>query len=148
MTHNVLMSQTSTLTPPLRASIINFTSSLILSTFQEDIQAHKDRITELIRENTNRLDQLNMLIGERRNYEKQLDSRQKNLVSGKLCGDHNIKQWILSIFDKLCNIISPLCLFFGHFAIGLYHELAILEWDRGWGNRIEYWQPSYVPLKQ
>ena len=34
------------------------------------------------------------------------------------------------------------------FPINLFHDLAILEWDRGWGNNIEYWQPSYVPLKQ
>ena len=49
--------------------------------FQEKITEAKDRITELIRENTNRLDQLNMLLGEKRGYEKALDSRQKDLVS-------------------------------------------------------------------
>ncbi len=52
-----------------------------LSYFQEKISDSKDHITELIRENTNRLDQLNMLLGEKRDYETQLDSRQKNLVS-------------------------------------------------------------------
>ena len=28
--------------------------------------------------------------------------------------------------------------------ISLFHELAILKWDRGWENNIEYWQPSYM----
>ena len=44
-------------------------------------------------------------------------------------------EWLLNVGEKL-------------FIISLYHELANLEWDRGWGNRIEYWQQSYVPLKQ
>ena len=41
----------------------------------------RDFITQLIRENTQRLDQLNMLLCERKDLEVALDSRQKNLVS-------------------------------------------------------------------
>ncbi|ELU09473.1 hypothetical protein CAPTEDRAFT_174833 [Capitella teleta] len=52
-----------------------------LKEWDEKIAEHKDHITNLVRENTNRLDQLNMLVGERRDYEVQLDSRQKNLGS-------------------------------------------------------------------
>jgi hypothetical protein len=48
---------------------------------QDKIARRKDRITDLIRENTNRLEQLNMLLGEKKDYEGELDSRQKNLVS-------------------------------------------------------------------
>ena len=47
---------------------------------QDKIRLAKDQITSMIRENTNRLDQLNMLLGEQKDFEKQLDSRQKNLV--------------------------------------------------------------------
>lgn len=48
--------------------------------FQEKIHNAKDRITDLIRENTDKLDQLSMLLGEKKTYEKALDARQKNLV--------------------------------------------------------------------
>ena len=45
------------------------------------IEAKKARITELIEENTLRLRQLTMLVGENKNLEKALDARQTNLVS-------------------------------------------------------------------
>lgn len=47
---------------------------------QERIQAAKDRITELIRENTRLLEQYNVLSNEKKGYEVDLDYRQKNLV--------------------------------------------------------------------
>jgi hypothetical protein len=56
---------------------------------QDRIYEHKDQITALVRENTNRLDQLNMLLGERKDFEGQLDSRQKNLVSSSLLSSIN-----------------------------------------------------------
>ncbi|XP_038057956.1 cilia- and flagella-associated protein 44-like isoform X2 [Patiria miniata] len=43
------------------------------------IEAKKARITELIEENTLRLQQLTMLVGENKNLEKALDARQTNL---------------------------------------------------------------------
>ncbi len=49
--------------------------------FQTRLGSARDRITQLIRENTDRLDQLNMLFSEKRTYHVQLDARQKNLVS-------------------------------------------------------------------
>ena len=47
---------------------------------QAKLQEKKEEITDLIRENTRRLQQLNMLLGERKTFEHSLDSRQKNLV--------------------------------------------------------------------
>lgn len=42
--------------------------------------AAKDDMTSLIRQNTAVLNQLTMLYGEKKHYEKDLDARQKNLV--------------------------------------------------------------------
>lgn len=53
--------------------------------FQEKIKDKKNKITLLIRDNTNRLDQLNLLMNEQKQFEKSLDSRQKNLVCMLLC---------------------------------------------------------------
>lgn len=47
---------------------------------QEKIRKKKDRITELIRENTNRIETLNMMQSEKRDLQTQLDSKQKRLV--------------------------------------------------------------------
>ncbi|CAH1796965.1 unnamed protein product [Owenia fusiformis] len=51
--------------------------------WMEKIKAKKNHITELIRENTNRLEQLTMLLGEKRELESGLDSRQKSLLAIK-----------------------------------------------------------------
>ncbi|KAI0234101.1 Cilia- and flagella-associated protein 44, partial [Lamellibrachia satsuma] len=45
------------------------------------IEDAKDEITRLIQENTDKLDQMNMLIVEKKSYEKDLDARQKALGS-------------------------------------------------------------------
>ena len=50
---------------------------LLRQTYIEDA---KDEITRLIQENTDKLDQMNMLIVEKKSYEKDLDARQKALV--------------------------------------------------------------------
>merc|ERR1711894_552913 len=57
------------------------TCSNEISVWEEKIQEAKDHITLLIRENTDKLDQLNMLLGEKKSFEGDLDSRQKNLGS-------------------------------------------------------------------
>lgn len=49
--------------------------------WQEKLREASDYITQLVRENTQRLEQLNMLLCERKDFETALDSRQKNLVS-------------------------------------------------------------------
>ena len=49
--------------------------------FQEKIVDSKDVITNLIRDNTQLLDQLNMLLGQKKEFQVSLDARQKNLVS-------------------------------------------------------------------
>ena len=64
--------------PALRGCVTSYYCTWIC--LQDRIAAAKDDITERIRENTNRLDQLNMLLTEKRDYEKSLDSRQKNVV--------------------------------------------------------------------
>ena len=48
--------------------------------FQTYIEDAKDEITKLIQENTEKLDQMNMLIVEKKSYEKDLNARQKSLV--------------------------------------------------------------------
>ena len=48
---------------------------------QSKIQAKKARITELTQENTERLRQLTLLVGENKTLEKALDTRQTSLVS-------------------------------------------------------------------
>ena len=48
---------------------------------QEKIAEKKNRITELIRENTKRLNQLSLLVNDKKFSEGALNSRQKNLVS-------------------------------------------------------------------
>ncbi|XP_022090775.1 cilia- and flagella-associated protein 44-like isoform X2 [Acanthaster planci] len=50
-----------------------------LQKWDSKIEAKKARITELIEENTLRLQQLTMLVGENKNLEKALDARQTNL---------------------------------------------------------------------
>ena len=50
---------------------------LLIQTYIEDA---KDEITKLIQENTEKLDQMNMLIVEKKSYEKDLNARQKSLV--------------------------------------------------------------------
>lgn len=62
----------------LTIHLLNFGNALFK---QDKIGSAKDNITDLIKENTNKLDQLNMLLGEKKEYEKELDSRQKNLVT-------------------------------------------------------------------
>ncbi len=78
--------------------------SLTYRTFslQERLTDAKDRITELVRENTNRLDQLNMLFGEKKVYQVQLDSRQKNLVSWKF--NANILLKIILTITRLFGV--------------------------------------------
>ncbi|XP_077985504.1 cilia- and flagella-associated protein 44-like isoform X2 [Glandiceps talaboti] len=46
---------------------------------QEKIEAKKARITALTRDNTDKIEQLTLLLGESKELETQLDSRQKNL---------------------------------------------------------------------
>jgi hypothetical protein len=48
---------------------------------QGKIAEYRDDITEAIRDNTKRLDQLGMLVEENRDYMHGLDKRQKNLVT-------------------------------------------------------------------
>ena len=52
--------------------------------FQGKIEATKARITELTQENTERLRQLTLLVGENKTLEKALDTRQTSLVSWNL----------------------------------------------------------------
>ncbi|XP_062616211.1 cilia- and flagella-associated protein 44-like [Saccostrea cucullata] len=49
-----------------------------LEVWDEKIAEKKAKITALIRDNTNRLDQLCLLLNEKKSYESELDSRQKN----------------------------------------------------------------------
>lgn len=53
---------------------------------QEKIAEKKAKITALIRDNTNRLDQLCILLNEKKSFEGELDSRQKSSVSVIICG--------------------------------------------------------------
>ena len=54
---------------------------ILCSHLQEELNDKRNRITYLIRMNTQRLQQLNMLMTEKGELEKSLDSRQRNLVS-------------------------------------------------------------------
>lgn len=53
-----------------------------LSSWDDRIQDTKDEIIQAIRENTDRMDQMNMLKDERRQYEKDLNHRQKHMGGG------------------------------------------------------------------
>ena len=48
--------------------------------FQKKIDAYKAKLTQVTRENTQRLDTYTVLLQEKKELEHQLDSRQKNLV--------------------------------------------------------------------
>lgn len=66
---------------------------------QERIQAAKDRITELIRENTRLLEQYNVLSNEKKGYEVDLDYRQKNLVIIDFAADYLINKQLYKQYD-------------------------------------------------
>jgi len=52
---------------------------------QRRIREAKEELTAEIRLNTERVSQLTTLLREREQYEKNLDARQKNVVSSHLC---------------------------------------------------------------
>ena len=58
-----------------------FYSYKLLISLQEKITERKSEITDLIRENTKRLNNLSHLLDNKHNSEGSLDSRQKSLVS-------------------------------------------------------------------
>lgn len=57
--------------------------AILLHSPQEKIRRRKDRITDLIRENTNIIETLNMMQTEKRDLQLQLDSKQKSLVGSQ-----------------------------------------------------------------
>ncbi|XP_033641081.1 cilia- and flagella-associated protein 44-like isoform X3 [Asterias rubens] len=63
-----------------------FTNADELQKWESKIDAKKARITELIEDNTMRLQQLTMLVGDNKNLEKTLDARQTNLTEGPRSG--------------------------------------------------------------
>ncbi|KAK7499820.1 hypothetical protein BaRGS_00008911 [Batillaria attramentaria] len=50
-----------------------------LQKYDEEISGRREHITSLIRDNTQRLEQLGMLVAEHKEYQRSLDKRQKNL---------------------------------------------------------------------
>ncbi|XP_074652110.1 cilia- and flagella-associated protein 44-like isoform X2 [Tubulanus polymorphus] len=82
-----------------------------IAKWEDKIGVKKDRITDLIRENTNRLEQLNMLLGEKKDYEGELDSRQKNLggeYSGSRKADIHERQRLIQLVQLQAQEIEAL----------------------------------------
>ena len=48
--------------------------------YDDSIAEHQDRITELIRENTRKTEQLNFLLNDKRSLEDELENKTKHLV--------------------------------------------------------------------
>ncbi|XP_064651335.1 cilia- and flagella-associated protein 44-like isoform X2 [Lineus longissimus] len=93
----------------LRQSETECAAEMVL--WEEKIERRKDRITDLIRENTNRLEQLNMLLGEKKDYEGELDSRQKNLgteFSGSRKADIHERQRLIQLVQLQAQEIEAL----------------------------------------
>ncbi|CAG2237888.1 CFAP44 [Mytilus edulis] len=79
--------------------------------WDEKIKDKKNKITLLIRDNTNRLDQLNLLMNEQKQFEKSLDSRQKNLgeeYSGIRKADVHEKQRLIQLVQLQAQEIDAL----------------------------------------
>ncbi|XP_048254045.1 cilia- and flagella-associated protein 44-like isoform X2 [Haliotis rufescens] len=75
------------------------------------IAEKRSRITDLIRDNTNRLEQLNMLMMEKKDLEASLDSRQKNLgeeYTGQRKADLNEKQRLIQLVQLQAQEIDAL----------------------------------------
>ena len=79
--------------------------------WDDKIKDKKIRITSLIRDNTNRLDQLCVLMNEQKQFEKSLDSRQKNLgeeYSGARKADVHEKQRLIQLVQLQAQEIDAL----------------------------------------
>ncbi|XP_046572732.1 cilia- and flagella-associated protein 44-like isoform X2 [Haliotis rubra] len=82
-----------------------------LTQWDKLIAEKRSRITELIRDNTNRLEQLNMLMTEKKDFESSLDSRQKNLgeeYTGQRKADLNEKQRLIQLVQLQAQEIDAL----------------------------------------
>ena len=55
---------------------------LFFQAYDDSIAEHQDRITELIRENTRKTEQLNFLLNDKRSLEDELENKTKHLVRG------------------------------------------------------------------
>ena len=55
-----------------------------ISQWEIAIQQHKENITMLTRDNTRRIQQMTMLLGEQKNIEEALEAKQKKLVSSRV----------------------------------------------------------------
>lgn len=79
--------------------------------WDEKIREKKNRITELIKDNTHKLDQLNLLLGEKKSFENSLDGRQKNLgeeYSGARKSDVREKQRLIQLVQLQAQEIDAL----------------------------------------
>ncbi|KAK3107014.1 hypothetical protein FSP39_005065 [Pinctada imbricata] len=79
--------------------------------WNEKIAEKKERITAKIKDNTNRLDQLCMLLNEKKEFEAHLDSRQKNSgeeFSGARKADIREKQRLIQLVQLQAQEIDAL----------------------------------------
>ncbi|XP_078590601.1 cilia- and flagella-associated protein 44-like isoform X5 [Branchiostoma floridae x Branchiostoma japonicum] len=86
-------------------------SAANLAKWGERVQMERDRITELTRNNTQLLDQLNLLLGERKELETALDARQKNLggeYQGNRRADMRERQRLIQLVQLQAQEIEAL----------------------------------------
>ncbi|CAH1262544.1 CFAP44 [Branchiostoma lanceolatum] len=86
-------------------------SAANLAKWGERVQMERDRITELTRNNTQLLDQLNLLLGERKELETSLDARQKNLggeYQGNRRADMRERQRLIQLVQLQAQEIEAL----------------------------------------
>ena len=84
---------------------------------QKRIDDAKTRLTQVTRENTRRLDTFTVLLEEKKRLERQLDSRQKNLV---------IFDFLLDIFpQKLLGLLAL------QYWLGLYRDCPAIHAYKG-----------------
>ncbi|XP_067931339.1 cilia- and flagella-associated protein 44-like [Watersipora subatra] len=82
-----------------------------LKRYEEKIRRRKDKITDLIRENTNRIETLNMMQTEKRDLQLQLDSKQKSLggeFSGVRKADVHEKQRLIQLVQLQAQEVDAL----------------------------------------
>jgi len=82
-----------------------------LKRWEERIRKRKDKITDLIRENTNRVETLNMMQTEKRDLQIQLDSKQKSLggeFSGVRKADLHERQRLIQLVQLQAQEVDAL----------------------------------------
>ncbi|KAF6034679.1 hypothetical protein EB796_007012 [Bugula neritina] len=82
-----------------------------LKKWEEKIRKKKDKITELIKENTNRIETLNMMQTEKRDLQLQLDSKQKSLggeFSGVRKADVHERQRLIQLVQLQAQEVDAL----------------------------------------